>query len=96
MTHYGSNYRYLPFENDIKKNMYEMDKKTIDFITNNDCDGFKKRLKDINGTVCGKWPILTLMNAVDSTEIKLLKYYTSADVYGDYTNAVGYAAIVFK
>jgi AmmeMemoRadiSam system protein B len=32
----------------------------------------------------------------DGHKGELLKYYTSADVVGDYSNAVGYASIVFR
>ena len=40
-------------------------------------------------------PIAVLLTFIDSDKIKLLKYYTSGDISGDYSNAVGYASIVF-
>ncbi|MEA3514187.1 MAG: AmmeMemoRadiSam system protein B [Nanoarchaeota archaeon] len=96
MTHFGWNYGYMPFEEDIKKNLYKMDRETIKFIEKSDSQGFEKRLDEIKGTVCGRIPIVMLLNTVKADKIELLKYYTSADIIGDYTNAVGYAALVFK
>jgi len=96
MTHFGWNYGYIPFDKDIKENLYKMDKETIELIEKSKHKEFENRLDAIKGTVCGRWPISMLLNAVKAKDIKLLKYYTSADIMGDYTNAVGYAAIVFK
>ena len=96
MTHFGWNYGYMPFDKEIKDNLYKMDKETIKFIEKSDSNGFEKRLDEIKGTVCGRLPIVMLLNAINAEKIKLLKYYTSADIIGDYTNAVGYAALVFK
>ena len=96
MTHFGWNYCYMPFEEDIEKNLYKMDKETIKFIEKSDPKGFEKRLDEIKGTVCGRFPIVMMLNAVNAEKIELLKYYTSGDIIGDYANAVGYAALVFK
>lgn len=96
MTHFGWNYGYMPFEEDIEKNLYKMDRETIKLIEESDSEGFEKRLDEIKGTVCGRFPIVMLLNAINAEEIRLLKYYTSGDIIGDYANAVGYAALVFK
>ena len=96
MTHFGWNYGYIPFDTDIKENLYKMDMETIKLIEKVKPKDFEKRLDEIKGTVCGRQPISMLLNAGKTEEIKLLKYYTSADIMGDYTNAVGYAAIVFR
>lgn len=97
-THHGINYGYLPFKNNIKENMYKLDKEIIKCITELDTSGFIEKIKKTKATVCGWGAILTTMHAVKKMGSKkgiLLKYYTSGDVTKDYSNSVGYASIVF-
>ncbi len=93
-THYGMSYRYVPFTNNVKEKMYEMDKKAIDLICSLNVVELNKYLRDIESTICGKYAIMALMQLVD-VKGKLIEYYTSADVYGEYNQAVGYGLIVF-
>jgi AmmeMemoRadiSam system protein B len=98
-THYGSNYDYIPFKDFVKKNMYKLDKEAIDFILKLDKQGFRSYIEKTGATICGKEPISVLLDYAKLTGIKkarLLDYYTSGDVLGDYSNAVGYASIVFE
>lgn len=96
-THYGFSYGYVPFSSNVKENMYELDKKAIDFILNLDSEGFLNFVKDKDMTICGYAAILT---AIEVAKIKgakkgeLLKYYTSGDIT-NYDTAVGYGAIIF-
>jgi MEMO1 family protein len=94
-THYGMSYRYVPFINDVKEEMYAMDKKAIEFICSLNVVEFNKYLREINSTICGAFAIMVLMKLMSSNG-ELLSYYTSADVYGEYDQAVGYGCIVFK
>lgn len=98
MTHYGLAYGFLPFSaNYAKEHMREFDKNIISDILKNDTKGFYEKAQ--KSTICGMFPILTLMSTVRKLGAKkgfLLKYYTSGDVNKDYSSAVGYASIVFK
>jgi AmmeMemoRadiSam system protein B len=95
-THYGFAYGYVPFSENIKKNMYSLDKGAIDAIKSLDAEKFISYVNEKQATICGQLPIATLMKAVDVKKAKLLSYYTSGDIIGDYSNAVGYASIVFE
>ena len=98
-THYGANYDFVPFEDDVKKNLYKLDKDAIDFILKLDDKGFIEYVKKTGATICGFLPITVLIRIcrlIKAKDAKLMNYYTSGDVVGDYSNAVGYAAIVIK
>jgi len=97
-THYGHNYHYIPFSTDIKKNIYDRDKKAIDFIEALNADGFIGYMDETQGTVCGAFPIAVLLKSLKHSKIELLQYYTSADLEEDstYKNSVSYAAILFN
>lgn len=97
-THYGPAYGYIPFKSDVKKNMHALDNGAIELIKKLDAGGFMDYADKKQATICGQIPIAVLIGAVkaDAKKGKLMKYYTSGDVMGDYSNAVGYASIVFE
>jgi len=93
-THYGSNYGYVPFTQNVKENLYNLDKKAIDFILKLDTEGFLKYSE--NKTICGKYAIAVTMELCKSkARAKFIDYYTSGDIINDYRNAVGYGGVVF-
>ena len=98
-THYGYNYGFTPFSSNIKENMYKLDNQAIEQIKKLDSDGFLGYLEKTEATICGKYPIAALIEIVKllgAKQTKLLKYYTSADVIGDYSNSVGYASVLIE
>jgi hypothetical protein len=95
-THYGFNYAFVPFTENVKKNLYKLDKEIIDSI-------FKLNSKEVyekagKSTVCGvlSITILTEMAKIKSWKPELVDYYTSGDVVDNWESAVGYAGIVFR
>lgn len=100
-THYGENYGYLPFppNEDVKKNLSNLDGGAINEIINYNADGFQNYLKQTGTTICGRNPIILLLLILKASNknIKgsLISYYTSGDVIGDYTNSVSYTTIGF-
>ncbi len=98
-THYGRFYHYTPFTLNVKKNIYELDGKALEFIKNLDADGFKNFIESTQATICGAKPIELLLRLAKSLKInKVLveQYYTSGDITGDYKNSVSYASVVFE
>ncbi len=98
-THYGTAYGFLPFTSDknTKNNLYELDKKSINYILKLKSKDFYEQATKT--TICGAAPIIIAMEtckSLGSKKARLLKYYTSGDVTEDYSNAVGYASIVFE
>jgi AmmeMemoRadiSam system protein B/AmmeMemoRadiSam system protein A len=95
-THYGRNYGYLPFEENIEKNLETLDKGAISKILDVDFKGFQKYLQDTGDTICGSDPIGILLKLLDKdSKGHLRMYYRSADLTGDFSNSVSYAAIAF-
>jgi AmmeMemoRadiSam system protein B len=76
----------------------KVDAKFIESILNMDVPEFYGRLSEYDATVCGYGPIAAAMTAsrlLGATNGKLLRYATSGDVSGDYSQVVGYGAIAF-
>jgi AmmeMemoRadiSam system protein B len=97
-THYGSNYRYVPFSTEIEKRLKELDKGAIDLIKRLDAAGFAEYLNKTGITICGFMPILLLLELFDKEDIavSLLLYYTSGSLTGDFRNSVSYVSMLFK
>jgi hypothetical protein len=95
-THYGFNYGYVPFFTNRKENMYSLDKRAIDIIKGRNASKFLSYVDKKEATICGAYPIAVLLETLEDAMAQVLQYYTSGDVVGDYNNAVGYAAIVFR
>jgi len=97
-THYGSSYNFLPFSGnseEIKKKLYALDRKAIDFIEKKDSKKFFEYSSQT--TICGRIPTTIAVEycKLIKSKPKLVDYYTSGDIVKDYSSAVGYAAIVF-
>lgn len=94
-THFGEAYNFIPFKTDIKKNLNELDKKAIELIEKLKTAEFLKYSEKT--TICGAGAIALCMEIckqLTAKSGKLLKYYTSADITKDYSNAVGYASMI--
>jgi hypothetical protein len=98
-THYGPAYDYVPFsgtKEEVKKKLYDLDNRAIKLIESMKADKFYEISRDL--TICGAEAItvsIELCKKLGARGAELLKYYTSGDVSGDYSNAVGYASIAF-
>ena len=101
-THYGVSYGYLPFVGkpaEVKKQLSALDYGAIEKIEKLDPEGFSQYIKDTSITICGASPIIVALVTLKELEVKkakLLKYYTSAEITGDWNNSVSYAAIIFE
>ncbi|MBW2965770.1 AmmeMemoRadiSam system protein B, partial [Candidatus Woesearchaeota archaeon] len=98
-THFGINYAFMPFSDNIKENLEKLDKGAIEFIKKLDAWSFMNYIDETGATICGRDAIATMISACKELKVekvRLLKYYTSGDIVGDYSNAVGYASIVIE
>ncbi|MEI6125615.1 MAG: AmmeMemoRadiSam system protein B [Pseudomonadota bacterium] len=96
-THYGSRFGYLPFKDEVKKNLEKLDGDAMNKIIAKDLGGFLKYLDETGATICGCRPIGILMKMLPrAAQGKLLTYYTSGDLTGDYKDTVSYASIIFN
>jgi len=95
-THYGRRFGYVPFQSDVKKNLEKLDGDAIKKIIARDSEGFLQYLDATGATICGARPISLLLKLLPPQATgTLLKYYTSGDLIGDFTDSVSYASILF-
>lgn len=97
-THHGRQYHHVQFSVDVRKNIYESDRKAIEFIEKFDVDGWMQYVQENMMTICGFIPVAVLLKTLKPTKVRLEHYYTSADLESesDYKNSVSYAAIIFE
>ena len=95
-THYGPDYGYIPFTLDVERKLKELDEGAIKRILEKDAASFLSYVQKNRCTVCGYIPIYLLLRILKDEKGRLLMYYKSADITGDYTNSVSYASIIFK
>lgn len=95
-THYGFNYGFMPFREDIRENLHKLDNDIIQQILKLDTKAFFDKAR--KSTVCGRNAVACLVEIARVLKLKAEKlcYYTSGDISGDYENSVGYASIVFS
>jgi len=97
-THYGSIFNYLPFplNKDTRQKMVELDGGAINKIVTVDFVGYQRYLAKTGATICGRVPIGLLLKILPrDVKGKLVHYYMSGDITGDYRISVSYASIVF-
>ncbi len=95
-THYGSNYGYVPFKDDVLDNLRKINMAAWDCIQRKDVAAFEKHLETTGDTICGECPIRVLLSMLPAESTPtLLKYDTSGRMMNDTTNSVSYLAIAF-
>jgi len=88
MTHYES-----------QKSAQEKDKAAIQQILALDEEGLLKTVEERAISMCGVGPTLAMLTAakeLGANSAELIKYQTSGDVIGDYSQVVGYAGIIVR
>jgi hypothetical protein len=96
-THYGRNYGYVPFTENIPEQLKKLDMGAYKYIADLDSAGFLDYRRRTGATICGYVPIAILLSMLDKpTEVKLLKYATSGEITGDFSNSVSYLSIAFS
>lgn len=94
-THFGPRFGYVPFTDDVKENMYDLDHEALSYVTSLDIEGFRAFLDRTGATICGAYPIQVLLALHPGAKGDILSYYTSGDITGDYSSAVAYASVRF-
>ncbi|MBN1393109.1 MAG: AmmeMemoRadiSam system protein B [Sedimentisphaerales bacterium] len=96
-THFGPNYGFLPFRENIPEQLKQLDMGAYEYISRLDGKGFLEYQRRTGATICGTVPIAILLSMLDkSAEAKLIKYTTSGELMGDYANSVSYLSIAFS
>ena len=95
-THYGPNYDYVPFRDNVAANLRTLDMGAVDLILAKDADRFDAYCADKRATICGRSPLSVLLRMLPpGAKGTLIKYDTSGHVTGDYANSVSYVSMAF-
>jgi AmmeMemoRadiSam system protein B len=101
-THFGRQFGYKPFSEDIPERLRELDTGAVEKIISLDCRGFSDYIEETGATICGANPIKVLLKTIEKASKhvnsnfipELLAYTTSGELTGDYSHTVSYAGIV--
>ncbi len=105
-THYGTRFGYVPFTDDVDMNLRRLDKGALAMILRRDAPGLARYLDETDISVCGIEAIGVLLELLDRPDLqshwgglppqgRVLDYYRSADLLGDFDGSVSYAAVAF-
>lgn len=96
-THYGPNYGYTPFADDVPAKLRQLDMGVYERIEKHDIPGLFAYKQRTGATVCGFLPIAILVALLpDESTTQLIEYTTSGAIVGDWTNSVSYLAVAFR
>jgi len=92
-THYGAGYQYVPFKENIPEGLKKLDMEAFDFIQKLDAKGLLGYRDSTGATICGCVPIAVLLETLGKdAKVELVRYTTSGELTGDYSNSVSYLA----
>jgi hypothetical protein len=95
-VHYGPNYGYVPFVQDVPAKIRNLDRRAIDALEGHDFEAFQSLLERTGATICGRMPLGVFLHLAPRTWKGELRHYTtSGEITGDYTNSVSYACLVY-
>ncbi|MGA2172589.1 MAG: AmmeMemoRadiSam system protein B [Sedimentisphaerales bacterium] len=95
-THYGPNYGYVPFDQNVPAELKKLDMGAYNYISKLDSTSFIQYCDKTGATICGRVPIAILLSMLPpSTKPELLKYATSGELTGDFGNSVSYLSVAF-
>ena len=96
-VHYGPNYDYVPFTENVQEGIKNLDMGAYKYIEQLDSNGFMEYRNKTGATICGYIPIAILLSMLDkSSQAHLINYATSGQLTGDFTNSVSYFAVSFS
>jgi len=96
-VHYGRNYGYVPFTQDVPEQIKKLDMGAYEHIARLDSKGFLEYKRRTGATICGYVPVAILLSMLDKPiEAKLTNYATSGELTGDFSNSVSYLSVAFS
>ncbi len=95
-THYGPNFDYVPFTDDLPRRIKALDHQVFAAIAAGDADGFWQVMAQTRATVCGHHPIAVLLELLPpGTQVREVAYDTSGRMLDDWQNSVSYLGAIF-
>ena len=95
-VHYGRNYRFVPFTENVPEQIKKLDMGAYGHIDRLDSSGFLEYRRKTGATICGYIPIAILLSMMDKkADAELIKYAASGEMTGDFSNSVSYLSVSF-
>jgi len=94
-THYGSRFGYLPFIDNIEANIAQLAGLAAEPILAIDSEKFNSHCTESKDTICGRLPIVIMLELMRGSDVELMHYDTSGRITGDFKNSVSYMSFVF-
>lgn len=97
-THFGPNYDYQPFKDDLPRRLTELADKAASPLLACNFDGFDEHMRKTEDTICGRGPILLLLRILSmkgGAQAVRAAFDTSGNMTSDFTNSVTYQSFVF-
>ncbi len=97
-THFGPNYGYTPFKDDVESKLRALAEQATATVVRCDYDGFVEHLAKTGDTICGRGPISLLLRTLamrGGAQAVRAAFDTSGHIVGDWTNSVTYQSFVF-
>jgi len=96
-THYGPNYGYVPFRDQVPERLGELLRGAVIPLSHRDLEGFEDHLRKTSDTICGRNPLRLLLALLPAdAEAEELAVDTSGRITGDFSNSVSYVAMVYR
>ncbi|MFQ6034637.1 MAG: AmmeMemoRadiSam system protein B [Sedimentisphaerales bacterium] len=96
-THYGPRFDYVPFTDNKPEEIKRIDMGAFEHIARLDSKGFLEYKRRTGATICGYIPIAILLSLMpDAVKADLIKYATSGELTGDFTESVSYLSVAFS
>ncbi len=96
-THHGPRYQYVRFTQDIPAGIRKLDMGAWASIEELDARGLLSYRNKTGATICGCVPVAVLLATLrEGTQAEIVRYTTSGELTGDYSNSVSYLAATFR
>lgn len=95
-THYGPNYGYVPFSDNVEENIHALNVAAFKNIEALNTNAFIEHKAKTGDTICGFNPIIVLLSmaqSIENVEVTLLAHDTSGSIMNDFSNSVSYLSI---
>ena len=95
-THFGNDFSYRPFDDDIFNKIDKLDKVGLDRLAANSYEGFEAFIKKTKVPICGLNALRVLEKLLPANAYgKVLAHDTSGRFYNDENRSVSYASVNF-
>jgi len=95
-THYGEDYGYVPFTEDVAAKLKTLDMGAVAAIEKRDAEGFLDYCEETGATICGRSAIAVLLAMLPAdARATRLRYDTSGRMEGRYDRSVSYVSLAF-